>query len=307
MSIEVMRQALEALEEYQAKGAPFMSCDAAVAALRAAIEQAEQYQRNNPLGGPAKVFDAMADAIRAGDDYHATLRSFGFVERTKGYDQTSLELCEECGWRAIIPGDGCLVCARQKAKPVAWFHAEKYKTHFTTDPSEDMIGKYWQPLYTAPQSINDFKPDWDTVKAYDEKFAEMLDEQQRLRVELKRTEQRLHDVATLCADVEAQAAITQGVLKAVNTAAMKLTADLTCMEIDNDDRLDRDRVMERVMRWRNEWDRAMFEYKPKVTQRKPLTDERIALIAAASGGLASDFVITVARAIEAAHGIGERT
>jgi hypothetical protein len=62
---------------------------------------------------------------------------------------------------------------------------------------------------------------------------------------------------------EAQAAITQGVLKAVNTAAMKLTADLTCMEIDNDDRLDRDRVMERVMRWRNEWDKAMFEYRPK--------------------------------------------
>jgi len=46
---------------------------------------------------------------------------------------------------------------------------------------------------------------------------------------------------------------------------------------------------------------------PPVAQRQPLTDERIALIAAASGGLASDFVITVARAIEAAHGItGEK-
>jgi len=42
MSIEAMKQALEALEEYQAKGPPFMSCDAAVAALRTAIEQAEQ-------------------------------------------------------------------------------------------------------------------------------------------------------------------------------------------------------------------------------------------------------------------------
>ena len=133
------------------------------------------------------------------------------------------------------------------------------------------------PLYAAPQSINDFNPDWDTVKAYDEKFAEMLDEQQRLRAELKRTEQRLHDVATLCANVEAQAAITQGVLKAVNTAAMKLTAELTCMEVDNDDRLDRDRVMERVMRWRNEWDKAMFEYKPKAAPRQwvGLTDEEM--------------------------------
>jgi hypothetical protein len=42
MSIEAMKQALEALEEYQAKGPPFMSCDAAVAALRAAIAQAEK-------------------------------------------------------------------------------------------------------------------------------------------------------------------------------------------------------------------------------------------------------------------------
>lgn len=31
------QQALEALEEYQQKGAPFMSCDAAVDALRAAL------------------------------------------------------------------------------------------------------------------------------------------------------------------------------------------------------------------------------------------------------------------------------
>jgi hypothetical protein len=35
-----MKQALEALEEYQANGAPFMSCDAAVLALRAAIAEA---------------------------------------------------------------------------------------------------------------------------------------------------------------------------------------------------------------------------------------------------------------------------
>jgi hypothetical protein len=42
MSIEAMKKALEALEEYQAKGAPFMSCDSAVVALRQAIEQAEK-------------------------------------------------------------------------------------------------------------------------------------------------------------------------------------------------------------------------------------------------------------------------
>jgi len=42
MSIEAMKQALEALEEYQANGPPFMACDAAVLVLRTAIEQAER-------------------------------------------------------------------------------------------------------------------------------------------------------------------------------------------------------------------------------------------------------------------------
>ena len=52
----------------------------AKSALRTAIEQAEKCQRDNPLGGPAKVFDAMANSIRAGDDYHQVLRQYGFVE-----------------------------------------------------------------------------------------------------------------------------------------------------------------------------------------------------------------------------------
>jgi hypothetical protein len=112
-----------------------------------------------------------------------------------------------------------------KQKPVAWFHEEKYKTHFTTDPSEDMIGKYWQPLYTtpptvsiqepvgevlnergevdyisyvppvgtplytAPQSINEFKPDWDAM-------AVMVEEQQRMakRIEELETYKRLYEL-----------------------------------------------------------------------------------------------------------------
>ena len=56
-----------------------------------------------------------------------------------------------------LPGeiDGAMDSLRaaieQAEKPMAWFHADNYKTRFTTDPSEDMIGKYWQPLYTAPR------------------------------------------------------------------------------------------------------------------------------------------------------------
>lgn len=39
-----------------------------------------QYEANNPLGGPAKVFDAMAAAIRAGESYEAVLAQYGFVQ-----------------------------------------------------------------------------------------------------------------------------------------------------------------------------------------------------------------------------------
>ncbi len=107
-----MKQALEALGiEREWQDGPVPHLDAAIAALRAAIEQ---------------------------------------------YDQTSLELCKECGWRAMIPGDGCLVCARQNAKPVAWrwkalvngeFVSNWVLTHSEPPPyaTESM------PLYTAPR------------------------------------------------------------------------------------------------------------------------------------------------------------
>jgi len=71
---------------------------------------------------------------------------------------------------------------------------------------------------------------------------------------LNKSEARLHEVAVHCERVERR-------LREVNTAAMKLTSDLTCMEVDDDERLDRDRVMGRVMQWRNEWDKAMFKEK----------------------------------------------
>jgi hypothetical protein len=80
MSIEAMRQALDALERHKPKisegSLPVLTHDAAITALRVAIEH---------------------------------------------YDQTALELCKECGWKALIPGDGCLVCARQTAQePKEW-------------------------------------------------------------------------------------------------------------------------------------------------------------------------------------------
>lgn len=43
----------------------------------------EAYDSRNPLGGPAKVFYAMGDAIRAGDSYESVLRLYGYAETTK--------------------------------------------------------------------------------------------------------------------------------------------------------------------------------------------------------------------------------
>ena len=42
------------------------------------------------------------------------------LAQPKQYDQTALELCDKCGWKAIIPDEGCLVCARKNQEPVAY-------------------------------------------------------------------------------------------------------------------------------------------------------------------------------------------
>jgi hypothetical protein len=49
------------------------------------LRRAAKYFGANPLGGPAKVFDAMADRIRAGEDYYAVLADHGFkVDKPRG-------------------------------------------------------------------------------------------------------------------------------------------------------------------------------------------------------------------------------
>jgi hypothetical protein len=36
------------------------------------------------------------------------------------YDQTALELCNVCGWKTLIPDDGCLNCEREKPPQREW-------------------------------------------------------------------------------------------------------------------------------------------------------------------------------------------
>ena len=95
--------------------------------------------------------------------------------------------------------------------------------------AQDLLMEAGTALRERLAQPNEFNPDWDAM-------AVMVEEQQRMATEIDNLKRRL---------------------KAVNTAAMTLASDLTCMEVDDDERLDRARVMERVMRWRNEWDKAM--------------------------------------------------
>lgn len=99
---------------------------------------------------------------------------------------------------------------------------------------------------------NEFNPDWDAMAVMVEEQQRMATEIDRLKDVLNKSESRLHDVAVHCERVERR-------LKDVNTAAMGLTHDLVCMDYDDDERLDRDRVMGRIMQWRNQWDKAMFK------------------------------------------------
>jgi hypothetical protein len=87
------------------------------------LAEPEQYAAQNPLGGPAKIFDAIADAIRAGDDYHATLRRYGFAE---------------------------VKALAEPEPPVAWWNGREtvwfeHELMGTNPPIENPI-----PLYAAP-------------------------------------------------------------------------------------------------------------------------------------------------------------
>ena len=92
------------------------------------------------------------------------------------YDQTELELCKKCGWKAVWP-DGCLVCEKQKAQlkhwsdcavhsepaypagecdcggvqpePVVWHEPGAYGNVTIYEKWAKENG--WLPLYTTPQ------------------------------------------------------------------------------------------------------------------------------------------------------------
>jgi len=123
MSIEAMKQALEVLEQINklsigenAIALPG-EIDAAMDNLRAAIEQAPVAWMYDFLSDNEVIRDwvtqSQEDIAR---ENGFNVRPLYTAPRQEQYDQTALELCDECGWKAIIPGEGCLTCARQKPK-----------------------------------------------------------------------------------------------------------------------------------------------------------------------------------------------
>ena len=84
--------------------------------LKMALEALEHIQRSIGMGTATIHFgsstweqsDAAINVLRAR------------LARPEPYDQTALELCDKCGWKALIPGDGCLNCARMHPPRHEW-------------------------------------------------------------------------------------------------------------------------------------------------------------------------------------------
>jgi hypothetical protein len=77
------------------------------------------------------------------------------ADKLQEYDQTALELCNVCGWKTLIPDDGCLNCERAQPaqEPVAWVcegfaSDEKHAIDYWQEDADDIpIGTL---LYTKP-------------------------------------------------------------------------------------------------------------------------------------------------------------
>jgi hypothetical protein len=98
-----------------------------------------------------------------GFDRNASLSEDRYVceceswEPPEPYDQTALELCDVCGWKTVIPDEGCLNCkrlAQTEQEPVAWGIANTRPTEknplMMVMLDEPKPSHLVVPLYTAP-------------------------------------------------------------------------------------------------------------------------------------------------------------
>jgi hypothetical protein len=131
------QQALEALETPIQPLKAFMQRQAAITALRAALAEPVQ----EPPCATRECMPSQCPNCVSLQNQNTELD-----RKLADLEQTSLELCNVCGWRTLIPGDCCLNCERkhplgqastdvpltvysvkkaepvQEPKPVAWSH-----------------------------------------------------------------------------------------------------------------------------------------------------------------------------------------
>ena len=79
-----------------------------VPALRAfaasATQRSADYAAKNPLGGPARMFEVMAERIRAGEDYDAVLADYDLHHGPSAWEvvEKCAEICEKVVFRAAV-------------------------------------------------------------------------------------------------------------------------------------------------------------------------------------------------------------
>jgi hypothetical protein len=57
--------------------------------------------------------EQIQDLLKKGNPTDEEMRLVRLGYSAQPYDQTALELCESCGWKTLIPGEGCLNCERK--------------------------------------------------------------------------------------------------------------------------------------------------------------------------------------------------
>lgn len=74
-----------------------------------------------PVGVAAEFWSCAGGVYEAVECNNAINAIQAELAKPAHYDQTALELCDKCGWKTLIPGEGCLNCERS-TQP-AWHDA----------------------------------------------------------------------------------------------------------------------------------------------------------------------------------------
>ena len=173
MEREVLKMALEALEEAWYHVGTFQPTEKAIdlydearAAIKAALAQpAQDYIAKNPLGGPAKVFDAIADCIRAGDSIESVMATYGLA------------------WAQDVPETGFGNMAQPAQEPVAYLTKRKIggtegllRADMVDRSAKNQETHDFIPLYTtSPQPAQEpYGYDWSMLEAAQESLREHM-------------------------------------------------------------------------------------------------------------------------------------